>query len=784
MKKIKKEGRASSKAVKKQSIEKLIFEIISTHPDKAYSYKAIAKQLGFKTEGEKHLVMTCLTELKVRNMVTEVEHGVFKVVTKGGFIEGKVDMTQSGSAFIITPDLEEDVFIAPNNMNQALHGDKVRVFIFPYKGKKRPEGEIVEILEQGKRQYVGTVQMSPNYIFVVPDGKQMPFDIFVPMRGAGEAKDGDKVIVKVIEIPKAGKNPIGEIVEVLGRPGNNETEMHAILADYGLPYHFPEEVTKAAEQIPDDITPAEIAKRRDMRDVVTFTIDPADAKDFDDALSYRRLPNGNIEVGVHIADVSHYVRPGSILDQEAVDRATSVYLVDRTVPMLPERLSNNLCSLRPNEDKLTYSAVFEIDEDANVLNTWIGRTVIHSDRRFTYEEAQKVIETGHGDYKDEILTLHTLAQKLRADRFKHGAIAFDREEAKFELDEHGKPLRVYFKSQKESNQLIEEFMLLANKKVAEHIGKPRGKSIAKTFVYRIHDVPNPDKFDTFRRFIVKFGYYLQATNSKGISKELNKLLAEVKGKTEENLIETLAVRSMAKARYSTENIGHYGLQFDHYTHFTSPIRRYPDVMVHRLLDMYDRKAESQSKETYEQLCEHSSEMEILASDAERASIKYKMVEFMMDKIGQEFDGIVSGITEWGIYVEIKENKVEGMVSTRDLTDDFYIFDEDTYSLVGKGNGRTFTLGDEVRIRVLRANLSRKQLDYELIGKGDEVLSFEPAAPRPAGGGSRGGNGGGFSSGRGSSARGRSGEKKSERGGRRSSSKSKGDKKDKGKRRRR
>lgn len=776
MKKINKESATSAKTIKKQSIEKHIYEIISTQPDKAFSYKVIAKNLGLKDDGEKQLVITCLTDLTRRGMVEEVEHGVYKVVTKGGFIEGKVDMTQSGSAFIISPDRDEDVFIGPGNMNQALHGDKVRVFIFPYKGKKRPEGEIVEILEPGKRLYVGTVAMSPNYIFVIPDGKQMPFDIFVPMRYAGQAQDGDKVTVRVMEMPKTGKNPIGEIVEVLGRPGDNETEMHAILADYGLPYQFPDEVLRAAEQIPDDINPTEIAKRRDMRQVTTFTIDPADAKDFDDALSFQRLPNGNIEVGVHIADVSHYVKPGSILDTEAIERATSVYLVDRTIPMLPERLSNNLCSLRPNEDKLTYSAVFEMDEHATVLNTWIGRTVTHSDRRFSYEEAQQVIETGEGDYKDEILTLDTLAKKLRAERFRQGAIAFDRAEAKFDLDENGKPLSVYFKVQKDSNQLIEEFMLMANKKVAEHIGKPRGKSIPKTFVYRIHDVPNPDKYDTFRKFIVKFGYYLQATNAKGISKELNKLLTEVKGKTEENLIETLAVRSMAKAKYTTENIGHYGLQFDYYTHFTSPIRRYPDVMVHRLLDMYDHKAESQSKEYYEELCVQSSEMEIKASDAERASIKYKMVEFMVDKIGMEFDGIVSGITEWGIYVEIKENKVEGMVSTRDLTDDFYIFDETTYSLVGKGNGRKFTLGDEVRIRVLRANLARKQLDYELIGKGDEVFNFEPAVPRPVGGGGRGGNGGGgSSSGRGSSGKGRPGERKSGGGDRRSSSKSKGDK---------
>lgn len=731
MKKVKKESTATNKNIKKKSIEKHIFEIISTHPNKSFSYKDIAKILGLKDNGQKHTVMVCLTELKRMGMVNEIEYGVFKVVTKGGFIVGTVDMTQSGSAYIISPDIEEDVFISPNKMNQALHGDKVRVYVNPYKGKKRPEGEIIEILEMGKRQYVGTVEVSPNYIFVVPDGKQMPFDIFVPMRHANEAKDGDKVIVKVIEMPKTGKNPIGEIVEVLGRPGDNEVEMHAILADYGLPYKFPEEVEHAAEFIKEGITPEEVAKRKDMRAITTFTIDPADAKDFDDALSFRQLSNGNYEVGVHIADVSHYVQPNSIIDKEAVDRATSIYLVDRTVPMLPERLSNFLCSLRPNEDKLTYSAIFEMDKDANVISTWIGRTVIHSNRRFTYEEAQQIIEAGEGDFKEEVLTLHDLAQKLRQDRFKHGAIAFEREEAKFEIDENGKPLRVYFKVQKESNQLIEEFMLMANKKVAEHIGKTKGGKTPKTFIYRIHDVPNPDKYDTFRKFVVKFGYYLQATNSKGISRELNKLLTDVKGKTEENLIETLAVRSMAKAKYSTENIGHYGLQFDYYSHFTSPIRRYPDVMAHRLLDLYDHGAPSQDENYYEELCVHSSEMEIKASDAERASIKYKMVEFMMDKIGMEFDGIVSGVTEWGVYVEIKENKVEGMVSTRDLTDDTYVFDEESYRLVGRNNGRTFTLGDEVRIRVLRANLSRKQLDYELIGiGGQEVNLGTPVEQRP------------------------------------------------------
>ena len=496
--------------------------------------------------------------------------------------------------------------------------------------------------------------------------------------------------------------------------------MHAILAEYDLPYSYPEEVEREADKIPDDITPEEIAARRDMRQVPTFTIDPADAKDFDDALSIRRLPNGNFEVGVHIADVTHYVKPGDITDTEGQARATSVYLVDRTVPMLPERLSNGLCSLRPHEEKLCFSAIFELNEEAEVQQEWFGRTVIYSDRRFTYQEAQEVIETGKGDMAEEILQLNSLAQKLRSERFRNGSINFEREEAKFELDEHGKPLRVYFKEIKESNQLIEEFMLLANRKVAEFVGKKRKgvQNSERTFVYRIHDKPNTDKMAQFRSFIVRFGYHMKAQSNKAVAKEINKLMRAIHGKKEENIISTLAIRSMAKATYSTDNIGHYGLAFDYYTHFTSPIRRYPDMMVHRLLAHYLAGGKSEDKEYYERLCEHSSAMEVRAADAERASIKYKMVEFMLDKVEQEFDGHISGITEWGIYVELEETKIEGMVALRDMTDDFYLFDEENYSVRGKDHGRTFTLGDEVRIRVLRADLHRKQLDFLLVASYD------------------------------------------------------------------
>ncbi|MEG2479816.1 MAG: ribonuclease R, partial [Mucinivorans sp.] len=576
---------------------------------------------------------------------------------------------------------------------------------------------VLQILEQKKRTFVGRIEVSEKFAFVIVDSRRVPCDIFVPMRATGGAQNGQKVIVKVTEWPETSKNPLGEVIDVLGNVGDNNTEMHAILAEYDLPYSFPEELEEQAAKIKDKILKSEIKRRRDMRGVTTFTIDPADAKDFDDALSLRKLDNGNWEVGVHIADVTHYVQPGDAIDKEAIERATSVYLVDRTIPMLPEKLSNFLCSLRPNEEKLCFSAIFELDDQAKMVDEWFGRTVICSDRRYAYEDAQKIIEADQGS--DEIeqatLTLHKLAQQLRADRFAHGSIGFERDEAKFILDETGKPTGVYFKEQKESNQLIEEFMLLANRKVAEFVGKKKAGQKAKTFIYRVHDTPNEEKFEKFKGFISRFGFFIKAERGKAVAKELTKVLQKVKGTPEENLISTLAIRSMAKATYTTENIGHYGLAFDYYTHFTSPIRRYPDMMVHRLLQQYLDGGKSAPRDEYEQLCEHSSAMEIRAAEAERASIKYKMVEYMIDRVGSEFDGVISGVTEWGIYVELEDTKIEGMVALRDMADDFYSFDGETYAAVGQKSGRRFTLGDVVRIRIKRADLQRKQLDFEMMG---------------------------------------------------------------------
>ena len=630
-----------------------------------------------------------------------------------GYITGTIDR-QKVKTYLIPDDGGEVVFIPERKTNHAQLHDKVKVFLYARKKGNMPEGEVVEITKRAKESFVGVLELSANYAFVVCDNHVHTSDIFIPKDKLKGAKNGQKVIVKLMEFEPNLKSPVGEIIDVLGDKGDNNAEMHAILAEFGLPYKYPKNVEAAAQAIDADISPAEIAKRLDMRDAPTFSIDPHDAKDLDDALSIRKLNNGLWEVGVHIADVTHYISPKSIINKEAEKRGTSVYLVDRTVPMLPAHLSNGICSLNTDEDKLCYSVIFQMNDDASVKNYQIAKTVIRNKRQFSYEEAQTIIETGEGDFKDELGTLNRLAVSLRQQRFEKGAIAFDRAEVKFEIDDKGKPLSVYFREQKEANNLIEEFMLLANRTVATHIGKPSQKKKAKTFIYRVHDLPDPEKLKNFSQFIRKFGYSLKTSGKQSsVSSSINQLLDRVQGKKEENLIETLAVRSMAKALYTTENIGHYGLAFEYYTHFTSPIRRYPDLLVHRLLERYEANGKNVNAKEYEEMCEHASSMEQLASNAERASIKYKQVEFMSQFVGQVFDGVISGVTEWGIYVELIENKCEGLVPIRDLDDDYYSFDEKNYCLVGDRYRKKYQLGDEITIRVTRADLDKRQLDFTL-----------------------------------------------------------------------
>ncbi|THF47665.1 ribonuclease R [Flavobacterium supellecticarium] len=707
-----------------------IFKILSKDPNKTFNYKQIAAVLELNDTQSRNEIIKELKYLTAKEKIEEVDRGKYRIITKADYFEGVIDMTSRKTAYFVCPDLEDDVFIPTNNLNHSLDGDKVKIYIYNRRKGRRPEGEVVEIIERKKTDFVGVIDIQKNFAFVTSANPKMYTDIFIPKEKMGEAQNGDVVLVHIEDWPAKADSPFGVVTKVLGKPGEHNTEIHAILAEYGLPYDFPVEVEVYAKKLDTSIQESEILKRRDMRNTLTFTIDPKDAKDFDDALSFEKLPNGNYEIGIHIADVSHYVQEGTVLDDEAYQRATSVYLVDRVVPMLPEVLSNFACSLRPHEEKYTFSAVFELNEKAELVNQWFGRTVTYSDQRFAYEEAQHIIETKGNQIPAEIsltgneytvdapiveatLKLNELAKILRKKRMQNGAISFDKVEVKFHLNENAEPTGVYFKVAKDANHLIEEFMLLANRKVAEFIGKQK-----KTFVYRIHDEPDQDKLINLQTVISKFGYSLNFKSKDSISKSLNTLLEDVQGKKEQNLVDTLAIRSMSKASYSTENIGHYGLAFDYYSHFTSPIRRYPDVMAHRLLQHYLDGGASADAEVYEEKCMHSSTMESLAANAERDSIKYMQVKYMQDHKDEEFLGVISGVTEWGIYVEIIENKCEGMVRIREIRDDYYTFDEKQYALVGEISHNIIQLGDEVIVKVKNADLVKKQLDFHFIKKKD------------------------------------------------------------------
>ncbi|GGZ89544.1 ribonuclease R [Algibacter mikhailovii] len=729
----KRKGKSRNKGI--SNLTNTILSILKKERNQAFNYKQIAAKLGVNDASSRNQIIKTLAKLAAKEEIQQVERGKFKAVVNTEYHTGKLDLAAKGNGYVICDDFEDDVFISANHINKALHGDTVEFYVYKRRHRGKVEGEITSIIERAKSEYVGVIQIhdKKNYAFVIADSNKMYKDIFVPINKINKAEDGDKVLVRLEEWPEKADSPYGKVIQVLGKPGEHNTEIHAILAEYGLPHEFPHEVEEFANKLDTSITAEEISKRRDMRKDLTFTIDPKDAKDFDDALSFKVLKNGLYEIGIHIADVSHYVQEGTVLDDEAYERATSIYLVDRVVPMLPEVLSNKACSLRPHEEKLTFSAVFQMNDKCEIKNEWFGRTVTYSDARFAYEEAQAIIETGTSEIPLEvsltgkayqastgiteaILKMDELAKKMRRTRMSSGAISFDKVEVKFNLDEEANPVGVFFKTSKDANKLIEEFMLLANRKVSEFIGK---KDPKKTFIYRVHDEPDESKLAALQNVVSKFGYKLNFKDRKSVSATLNNLLKDVNGKKEQNLVDTLAIRTMSKAEYTTHNIGHYGLAFDYYSHFTSPIRRYPDVMAHRLLQLYLDGGKSANEEAYEDKCNHSSNMEGLATRAERDSIKYMQIKFMEDHKDEAFLGVISGVTDWGIYVEIIENKCEGMVSVRDMKDDHYAFDQDQYAMVGRKSQIIYQLGDEVLVKVKNTDLVKKHLDFNLLGKPED-----------------------------------------------------------------
>ncbi|MBL7137768.1 MAG: ribonuclease R [Bacteroidales bacterium] len=706
----------------KNTLIKNILQVYLENPHSALNYKQVSKRIGVEDRAGKDLVRLLIEELFRNRELIESNRGKYRVNPEGQpyqksvktHMTGTVDMKQSGKAYVIPDDKSGDVFINAGNTGHALHGDYVKVSLFPIRKGRKREGEIVEIIKRNKTQFVGILEVTKNFAFVIPDNAAMPVDIYIPKENLNGARNGQKVIVAISEWPEHSQNPFGKIIQVLGKPGDNQVEMQSILAEFEFPLTFLKATEREAETIAADIPEREIRSRKDFREIFTITIDPEDAKDFDDAISLQKLVNGHWEVGVHIADVSYYVKPGTAVDEEAYQRGTSIYLVDRVIPMLPERLSNELCSLQPHKDRLCFSAVFELDENGKLYKEWFGKTVIHSNCRFSYEEVQEVIETGTGEYAEEIKVFNTIATALRVERFRKGSINFETQEVRFKLDQGGKPLAIYLREMKDANKLIEDFMLLANRRVAERVGKKRGERPPKTFVYRVHDTPSPEKLQAFVDFIKKLGYRMILTSNKALAQSFNTLFRDIKGTGTENMIETIAIRTMAKAYYSTHNIGHYGLAFPFYTHFTSPIRRYPDLMAHRIFQGYLDGAPPVKEDVYEPMCDHSSEMERKAIEAERMSVKYKQVEFMLDKVGQEFDGLISGVSKWGLFVEIIGTKCEGMVRLRDLEDDFYYLDEENFQVIGQRYGYQYKLGDKVMIRVKQIDLGKKQMDFDLV----------------------------------------------------------------------